>query len=147
MRGNCRKAWANIDVLLKQRHDEIPKLIDTCKEFMKFESKVLEKLTYLRSRFDNAKNRNEKALIENDYNRIYYNLRARIEDYPELKAHEKFNKLMDRISHLESQISDRRETYNDAVNIYNINIGAFPELIVAKTFIFPPRDYLSKPEM
>ena len=46
IKNNVSKAWANIDVLLKQRHDELPKLIDTCKQYMKHEQDTLEKVIH-----------------------------------------------------------------------------------------------------
>jgi len=49
LKHNISKAWANIDVLLKQRHDELPKLVETCKQYMQFEQETLEKVMAARS--------------------------------------------------------------------------------------------------
>jgi LemA protein len=140
--NNCYKAWANIDVLLKQRHDELPKLVDVCRQYQDFEMGVLEKLTRIRSAFDGTESRNERARFENQFNRAFAQFRAVAEDYPKLRANENYRHLMKRITGLESVIADRREHYNDQVNIYNIQVGLFPELIVARLFGFKGRRFL-----
>ena len=57
IKNNVSKAWSNIDVLLKQRHDELPKLVDTCKQYMKHEQGTLEKVIQARSRVSDARDR------------------------------------------------------------------------------------------
>jgi LemA protein len=141
-RNNCYKAWANIDVLLKQRHDELPKLIDVCKQYQGFEMALFEKLTQLRTAYDATESRDQRVKIENQYNRAFGQFRAVAEAYPEIKANEMYQHLMHRVTELESTIADRREHYNDNVNIYNIQVGLFPELIVAKLFGFKGRRFL-----
>jgi LemA protein len=141
-RNNCYKAWANIDVLLKQRHDELPKLIDVCKQYKGYERDLFEELTRLRTAYDATESRDQRAKIENQYNRAFGQFRAVAEAYPEIKANEVYQQLMRRVTELESAIADRREHYNDSVNIYNIQVGLFPELIVAKLFGFKGRRFL-----
>jgi len=53
------------------------------------------------------------------------------EKYPELKANENFAHLQSRITHIENQIADRREFYNDSVNVYNIRIHQLPDALLA----------------
>ncbi len=145
IKHNVSKAWSNIDVLLKQRHDEIPKLVETCKQYMKFEQETLEKVMQARSRVSEAQQaQNIPALgaAEGALRLGLGQLFAVAEDYPELRANENFQHLQSRISSLENTIADRREFYNESVNINNIGIEQFPDVIVARLFGFGPRDLL-----
>lgn len=140
IKNNVAKAWANIDVLLKQRHDELPKLIDTCKQYMQHEQGTLEKVIQARANVASAQaSQNVSALgvAEGALRTGLGNLFALAESYPELKANENFLHLQARISGLENAIADRREFYNDSVNINNVQIEQFPDLIIAKSFSFP----------
>ena len=145
LKHNVSKAWSNIDVLLKQRHDEIPKLVETCKQYMKFEQETLEKVMQARSRVSEARQNQDVpglGLAEGALRMGLGQLFALAEDYPELRANENFQHLQSRISTLENTIADRREFYNESVNINNIGIESFPDLIVARLFGFGPRDLL-----
>lgn len=145
IKHNVEKAWANIGVLLKQRHDELPKLVDTCKQYMKFEQETLEKVIQARSRVSDARESHNVAALgvaENALRSGLGQLFALAESYPELKANEQFLHLQSRISGLENAIADRREFYNDSVNINNVRIEQFPDLIVAKLFNFKAAELL-----
>ena len=145
IKHNVSKAWSNIDVLLKQRHDEIPKLVETCKQYMKFEQETLEKVMEARSRVSQARQNQDVpglGLAEGALRMGLGQLFALAEDYPELRANENFQHLQSRISTLENTIADRREFYNESANINNIGIETFPDLIVARLFGFDPRDLL-----
>lgn len=137
---NIDKAWANIDVLLKQRHDEIPKLIKVCEGYMKYERETLEKITAARTSCIQAKGVGESSQAEGELVKSLKTLFAVAENYPELKANQNFTQLQQRVSYLESQIADRREFYNDSVNIYNIRINTIPDLFVAKNLNMQPRE-------
>jgi LemA protein len=128
---NVDKSWANIDVLLKHRHDEIPKLIKVCEGYMKYERETLEKITAARTSCIQAKTVGESSQAEGDLARSLKTLFAVAENYPDLKANQNFLQLQQRISYLESQIADRREFYNDSVNTYNIRIHQIPDMWVA----------------
>ena len=134
------KAWANIDVLLKQRHDEIPKLISVCEGYMKYERETLEKITAARTSCIRAKSVGESSQAEGDLAKSLKTLFAVAENYPDLKANQNFTQLQGRVSYLESQIADRREFYNDSVNIYNIRINELPDLFVARQLNMQPRE-------
>ncbi|HOY87697.1 MAG: LemA family protein [Methylotenera sp.] len=145
IKHNVEKAWANIDVLLKQRHEELPKLVDTCKQYMKFEQETLEKVIQARSRVSDARESHNVAALgvaENALRSGLGQLFALAESYPELKANEQFLHLQSRISGLENAIADRREFYNDSVNINNVRIEQFPDVLVAKLFNFKAADLL-----
>lgn len=133
---NIEKAWANIDVLLKQRYDEIPKLIKVCEGHMKYERETLEKITAARTACLQAKSVGDSAKAEGELNRLLKTLFAVAENYPDLKANQSFIQLQQRISYLETQIADRREFYNDSVNSYNIRIKQIPDMWVASMLRF-----------
>ena len=135
IKNNVSKAWANIDVLLKQRNDELPKLIDTCKAYMKHEQETLEKVIKARSGVDSAREHQDvvglaaaESTLQGSLGRLF----ALAENYPDLKADQSFKSLQTRITGLENAIADRREFYNDSVNVNNVRVQQFPDLIVAK---------------
>ncbi len=145
LKHNVSKAWSNIDVLLKQRHDEIPKLVETCKQYMKYEQDTLERVMQARSQASEARQSQDVSGLgaaEGALRLGLGNLFALAEDYPELRANENFQHLQSRISSLENTISDRREFYNESVNINNIGIEQFPDVVVARLFGFGARDLL-----
>ncbi len=145
IKHNVSKAWSNIDVLLKQRHDEIPKLVETCRQYMKFEQDTLEKVMLARSQVSRARqsqDMQELGMAEGALRMGLGNLFALAEDYPELRANENYQHLQGRISTLENIIADRREFYNESTNINNIGIEQFPEVVVARLFVFTARDLL-----
>ncbi len=133
------KAWANIDVLLKQRHDELPKLVDTCKQYMQHEQETLEKVIQARARVSSAREAHNVGALgaaESALRSGLGQLFALAEIYPDLKANEQFLHLQSRISGLENAIADRREFYNESVNINNVAIEQFPGVLVARFFNF-----------
>lgn len=131
VKNNIPKAWSNIDVLLKQRHDELPKLIKTCESYMKYEKDTLTRVIELRSSAMSAGGVAEKARVEGELTKTLGKLFALAENYPDLKAQSQFQQLQSRISDLENQIADRREFYNESVNNYNIRIESLPDSFIA----------------
>ncbi|MEM7825744.1 MAG: LemA family protein [Candidatus Aenigmatarchaeota archaeon] len=140
LRRNIDKAWANIEVILKQRHDELPKLVEVCKGYMKHERSVLKEITDLRTRWMNAKSQSERIKISNKISSTLKTLFAVAENYPKLRANENFLQLQARISGLENELADRREFYNDSVNTYNIRIQTIPERFFASKMGFGPME-------
>lgn len=131
LRNNIKKSWANIDVLLKQRSDELPKLINSVKGYMKHEKKVLTDLTKARTDFLKAKTLPQKAAADSVITDALKTIFAVAENYPKLRANENFMQLQTRISGIENELADRREFYNDSVNNYNIRIQSFPDMFIA----------------
>ena len=132
-------AWSNIDVLLKQRHDELPKLVETCKRYMAYEQETLERVMQARAAVFKAQGAQDVASLGNAEGQLRQGLGrlfALAENYPALKADEGFAHLRSRISDLEESIADRREFYNESVNLSNIRQQTFPDLIVARMFEF-----------
>jgi LemA protein len=141
LKHNVSKAWANIDVLLKQRHDELPKLVETCKQYMKFEQETLQKVMEARSKVfaaREAQNIPELGQAEGTLRATLGHLFALAEAYPDLKTNQSFQQLQARISSLENGIADRREFYNESVNVNNVRIEQFPDTLIAGMFNFKP---------
>ena len=139
------KAWANIDVLLKQRHDELPKLVEACKQYKQFEQETLQRVVEARSRVQAARENQDIPALGQAEGALRLGLGqifAVAEAYPELKTNESFMQLQGRITALENAIADRRELYNEAVNINNVRIEQFPDAVVARSFNFPAKPLL-----
>ncbi|MHB8653305.1 MAG: LemA family protein [Terriglobia bacterium] len=131
LRNDIDKAWSNIDVLLKQRHDELPKLIETCKGYMQYEQETFKKVVEARNAYSQATTLAEKAQSDNMITGALKTLFAVSEKYPDLKANNNFMRLQSRITELEEKIADRREFFNDDVNTFNIRIQQLPDVFVA----------------
>ena len=140
LRNDNDRAWANINVLLKQRHDEIPNLVETVKGYTQHEQQTLVAVTQARAASINAASIRQKAQADLQMTGALRGLFAVSENYPQLKANENFLKLQTRISELEERIADRREFFNDDVNTYNTRIGQIPEVFVASFMNLKPRD-------
>lgn len=137
LKHNVARAWSNIDVLLKQRHDELPKLVEVCRQYKQFEQDTLVRVTEARARVARAREAHDvpalgaaEDLLRGGLGQIF----AVAEAYPELKANEHFMQLQSRITALENAIADRREWYNESVNVHNIRIEQFPDLLIARLF-------------
>ncbi len=146
LKNDIDKAWANIDVLLKERHDELPKLIETCKGYMQYEQKTFELITEARSAYQKASTLPEKAQADNMMTGALKSLFAVAENYPELKANSNFMQLQQRITELEERIADRREFFNDSVNTYNIRVQQVPEVFLAGLMNLQPREMFKAAE-
>ena len=124
------QAWSNIDVLLKQRHDELPKLIDVVKSHAGYERELLDKLTALRAHAGSGAPDPQRLAAEDELSRGIGRLLATAEAYPDLKASASYLELQRRISGLEEQIAHRREYYNAAVNMNNVRMEQFPDVLL-----------------
>lgn len=139
------QAWSNIDVLLRQRHDELPKLVEACRRYMQHEQVTLEKVIQARSAVAQARERSDVKGVGQAESALRLGLGqlfALAESYPELKANESFQHLQERITGLENGIADRRELYNAAVNINNVRIEQVPDVIIARAFDFKSAELL-----
>ena len=145
LKHNVSKNLANIDVLLKQRHEELPKLISTCKQYMKHERETLERVIDARNSVQSAQQQQDVRALGQAETKLRTGLGhlfALAENYPDLKANQSFQRLQQRISVLESSIADRREFYNDSVNLNNMRLEQFPDLIIARNLGFKDFDLL-----
>jgi LemA protein len=135
VKNGVAKAWSNIDVLLKQRHDEIPKLVEVCKAYMQFERDTLERVMRARAGSQAALEQGDVqgvARAEGPLRAGLGRIAATVESYPEFKSNQQMTALLGRITALENEISDRREFYNEYVANNNVRVEQFPDLIVAR---------------
>ena len=140
LRQRVDQAKQNIDVLLKQRQDELSKLVDAASQFMDQEEDVLTEITQAREMGDKAETPQEQAEADQLVRTAMADFRARVEEYPELKSQGNMMQLQERISDIENQISDRREFYNEATTRYNTRIAQFPYVILARQMGFEDQE-------
>ena len=139
------KAWSNIDVLLRQRHDELPKLVEVCQQYKQFEQSTLQKVIEARSQVQSARESQDIPALGQAETALRAGLGgifATVEAYPELKTVETFQHLLARITGLENAIADRREFYNESVNVNNVRVEQFPDVAIASFFRFKTFDLL-----
>jgi len=146
LRRRINKAKSDIDALLKQRSDELPKLIDTAQEYMEYERDVLQDITEARTKVQEASGPGETADANEELRGALGEFFAVAEDYPELKSNENFQQLQERISSIEEGIADRRELYNDAVNTYNIRINQIPYNLFANAMGYTEQELFEASE-
>jgi LemA protein len=132
LKNQVQRAWANIDVILKQRFDEIPQLIQVIEQYANYEAGILQKLAEARSKYGAARSVDDKIKSSQEMSIALAGVVAIGEAYPELKANQNFVNLQSRVSGLESSLADRRETYNEAVTNFNTRLEQFPDVIAAR---------------
>ncbi len=137
------KAWANIDVGLKQRHDELPNLVNAVRGVMGFEQSVLVEVTRLRDAYDPERPVPEQGELSTETTQAVRSLLAVVEAYPTLTSDENVLALQTEIERLESLIADRRELYNDQVYRYNTRIAQVPANLLAGLFGWHRRDFFA----
>lgn len=137
---NVDKAWANIEVILKQRREELPSLIEAAQHFLEEEKDVLEAMTAARTAVQEASGPREEADADQQLRGALARLFAVAEDYPELQSSNQFTQLQERISALEERIADRREFYNEAATIFNARIRQIPDVLFAQLLDLEARE-------
>jgi LemA protein len=132
LRQRIDKAWANVDVALKQRHDQLPALVTAVRGLMAFEQDVLVAVTQARAAYSPTEPIPDKAVHSEATTTAVRSLLAVVEAYPDLTAHQNVLDLQREIERLESMIADRRELYNDQVYRYNTRITTVPTVVLAR---------------
>lgn len=140
LRQAWKRAFADIDVQLKQRHDLVPNLVETVKGYAAHESGVFTKVTEARADAMRATSVNAKSAAEGALSGALGNLMAVAENYPQLKANENFRQLQDELADLENKIAAARRFLNNAVAEYNAAIQQFPAVLYAGAFGFAPAE-------
>jgi len=135
------KAWANVDVALKQRHDQLPNLVAAVRGVMAFEADVLRDVARLRAAYDDHAPIPSQAETSEATSEAVRQLFAVVEAYPEVRSAVNVRELQEEIARLEGLIADRRELYNDQVYRYNTRIQQVPALLVASLFGWQPRPF------
>jgi LemA protein len=137
------KAWANIDVALKQRWDELPNLVEAVRDVMAFESQVLNEVTRLRGAYSPKAAVPRQAQTSEATTAAVRQLFAVVERYPVLKSARNVVDLQAEIERLEGVIADRRELYNDQVYRLNTRIAQVPAAWLAGLFGWRPRAFFA----
>lgn len=143
LKHNVSKAWSNVDVLLKQRNEELTRLIAVCKPYMQYEQTLFQEIARARALETTARaaaNPKQVGSSETELRRSTARLLAIAEAYPDLKAGEAFSHTAKRIVALEQSIADRRTFYNNTVQLNNVAVERFPGNLFARCFGFSPAD-------
>lgn len=141
LRQNREQSFADIDVQLKQRFDLVPQLVETVKGYAGHEKDVFETVTDARAGVKAAANTSERIHAENDLTRAMINLYAVAENYPDLKANQSFQKLMDELSDIENKLAAARRFFNNATAELNTSIQQFPAVLIAGPFGFKKEEF------
>ncbi len=138
-----QKAWANIDVALKQRWDQLPNLVEAVRDIMAFERETLTEVTRLRSAYSPGEPIPAQAATSQATSTAVRSLFAVVERYPALRSQDNVLDLQNEIERLEGVIADRRELYNEQVYRYNTRIGQLPAALLAGLFAWRPRPFFA----
>jgi LemA protein len=141
----AKNAWADIDVLLKQRRDAIEKLVDTAEQSMEYEEGLLTDVVAAREQAMRADTPEEQAAAGETIRHALGQLQVRAEDHPQPQAVENLQSLQDEIARIEEQIADRREVYNEAATAQNQLIRSIPYVILARPMGFGRRELYEPP--
>jgi LemA protein len=139
------KAWANIDVALKQRHDELPNLVEAVRDLMAFERETLIRVSHLRAAYSPDEPIPAQAAVSEATSAAVRQLFAVVERYPEIRSQANVLDLQGEIERLEDILADRRELYNDTVYRYDSRIQQFPTNLLAGLFGWRARQFFSAP--
>lgn len=141
LRQNCKNAFADIDVQLKQRFDLIPNLVETVKGYAAHEKNLFEEVTKLRAKISDADTPADRLNAEKALGKAMINVMAVAENYPELKADQNFQQLMAELADIENKLAAARRFYNNATSEYNTAVEQFPANLVAKHFGFEKGEF------
>lgn len=143
LRQRIDKAWSNIDVALKQRHDQLLNLVAAVRGVMAFEQDVLTDVTRARAAYSPNAPIHDQAVISDATSLAVRSLFVAVENYPDLKSQANVADLQDEIERLEGMIADRRELYNDQVYRYNTRIAQVPAALLAPIFGWAAREFFA----
>lgn len=143
LRQRSDKAWSNIDVVLKQRHDQLPNLVSAVRGLMSYEQGVLTRVTEARAAYSPTAPIPAQAATSEETTAAVRSLFAVVERYPELKSAENVRDLQSQIERLEDMIADRRELYNDQIYRYNTRIDQVPGALIAPLFGWQSREFFT----
>ena len=141
LRNKVKDQWAQIDVVLKNRYDLIPNLVETVKGYAKHEKETLEAVISARNSAVSANTPEAEMKADGEVTKALSKLFALAESYPELKANENFMDLQKNLKEIEEKIRFARQFYNDTVLTYKNKIEMFPSNIVANIAGFKPEAF------
>jgi LemA protein len=145
LRLRIDKAWANIDVVLRQRHDQLPALVDAIRGMLEFERDVLEDVTRSRASYRPEAAIPDQATASDATSTAVRSLFAVVEGYPDLKSQGNVLALQESIQRLEGMLAARRELYNDQVYRHNARIQQVPAVLLASLFGWRDRPFFEAP--
>ena len=140
-----KSSWSEVQNQLQRRNDLIPNLVETVKGFSIHEEGILKDIAESRSRLLAAKSPEETIQAANQQTSALGRLLAVVENYPNLKANEQYNRLMDELAGTENRIAVARKRYNDNIQAYNTSRHQFPGVITNKMFGFKDYPYFEAP--
>lgn len=143
LRQRIDKAWSNIGVVLRQRHDQLPNLVSAVRGLMTYERDVLTRVTEARAAYTPDAPIPDQAQTSEATTAAVRSLFAVVERYPDIKSAANVADLQGEIERLESMIADRRELYNDQVYRYNTRISQVPGAILAPIFGWKQREFFA----
>jgi LemA protein len=151
LKNRFKNAFSQIDVQLKRRYDIIPNLVETAKAYLKHERETLERVIQARNQASAASQRaaadpadpeaikrlaGAEGLLGGALGRLF----AVMESYPDLKASDTMNRLMEELTSTENRVAFARQAYNDSAMEYNIARERFPNLLLAAPLGFKPAE-------
>mgnify|MGYP001822386857 FL=1 len=134
LQRRCQRAWANIDVALTQRYEQLPNLVAAVRGVMAFEEQVLERVAKARAAYEPDASIHDKAVVSEETSSAVRSLFATVENYPELKSHQNVMALQEEIERLETLIARRRELFNNQVYMHNLVISTVPAVFIRPLF-------------
>ncbi len=143
---NVKAQWAQVENQLQRRNDLIPNLVATVKGYAAHERQVFQAVADSRARLAGAATPEQKIAAANEQSSALARLLAIVENYPQLKANEQFNRLSDELSGTENRLAVARMRYNEAVQQYNTSRRQFPANITAKIFGFKEYPFYQVPD-
>jgi LemA protein len=137
--------WGQVQNQLQRRNDLIPNLVETVKGYAQHEESVYKDIAESRARLLAAKSPEETIQAANQQTAALGRLLAVVENYPQLRANEQFNRLMDELAGTENRIAVERMRYNERIQEYNTTRRKFPSNVTAKMFGFKEYPYFEAP--
>jgi LemA protein len=138
-------SWGEVQNQIQRRSDLIPNLVESVKGFQVHEETIYKELADARSRLAGAKSPEETIAAANQQSSALSRLLVVVENYPNLKANEQFNRLMDELAGTENRLTVARGRYNQAIQAYNTETKKFPGNVTAKMFGFKGYPYYEAP--
>ena len=140
-RLKVRTQWSQIDVVLKQRFDLIPNLVETVKGYAAHEKETLQAVADAHSRYLGAKDAEGQMKASTELSGAIGRLMALAESYPELKANQNFLHLQQQLASMEEKLANYRQFYNDTVLRYDRLLETVPTNLIAKMFHFKKEEF------
>ena len=146
LQQDVNKQWSQVENQLQRRNDLIPNLVSTVKGYATHEKGVFDDIAAARAKMAGAKSPAETMDGANQMSGALSRLLMVVENYPNLKADQSFNRLMDELAGTENRLAVERKRYNDVIRDYNVLLMKFPTNLVAGMFNFKEMPYFKVPE-